>query len=327
MRQHKKKMDFNTFKSKFEKEPVKEYPNNVSTNPMVSICVQAYNQKQFIDQCLENILVQKTDFDYEIILGEDDSDDGTREICIGFAEKYPDRIRLLLHQKENKIKIAGKNTGLFNSAFNLFSANGKYIAYCDGDDFWSDAFKLQQQVDFLENNREFVLTYHDVVLTDEKGKHLNNDSFDQAKRDFSSEELKKVIVQPVISTWCFRNTIRNIPIELLRTINADNFWISLLGHYGKGKFLENIGPSHYRFHDKGIWSMINRDQQLISKMKTFKNLSQYYLKLDDKQLEIFFSKRSENYCKRIIFHYFSKKDYLKTVKYLLSYFEYKLKRF
>ncbi len=149
-------MDFEDFKEKYRKvEPV-ENVHSVSSVPLVSVCVQTYQHAGFIKGCLDGILMQKTDFPFEVLIGEDGSTDGTREICIEYAEEYPDKIRLFLHHRESNIHIGGRPTGRFNFLYNLFSANGKYIALLDGDDYWTDPLKLQRQVDFLEANPDFV---------------------------------------------------------------------------------------------------------------------------------------------------------------------------
>jgi len=247
-------------------------------------------------------LGQNTSYSFEILLGEDGSTDGSRDLCIEYAKKHPDKIRLFLHKRENNIQINGKNTGLFNSAYNIFSANGKYIAYCDGDDFWTDSKKLQKQVDFLERNKDYVISYHSIMKVDEKSEELNLKS-DQILKDFEAEDLKKVLVQPPISTWCFRNIIREVPIEMTQTLNADNFWISLLGFKGKGKYLEEIKPSAYRIHTNGIWSLIDKDSQLNSKMRTYNLLSIYYESIGILALSRYFQKRSNEFFKMLYYHH------------------------
>ncbi len=126
---------------------------------MVSVCVQTYQHKGYIKQCLDGILMQQTNFPYEIILGEDESTDGTREICIEYAEKYPDKIKLFLRCRKDVIYINGNATGRFNFMENLKACKGKYTALCEGDDYWTDPLKLQKQVDFLEANPEYSLIF------------------------------------------------------------------------------------------------------------------------------------------------------------------------
>src|SRR3954469_12007804 len=115
-------MNSEEFKKKYEKVRVEPFPNYVTEYPLVSVCVQTYQHVNYIKDCMEGILMQQTNFPFEILLGEDQSTDGTREICIEYAQKYPDKIRLFLHHRENNIKINGRQTGLFNFLYNFFSA-------------------------------------------------------------------------------------------------------------------------------------------------------------------------------------------------------------
>jgi glycosyltransferase involved in cell wall biosynthesis len=153
-------MDFTSFKNQFENVPVVENDNLVTNKPLVSICVQTYQHVDFISECLDSILKQQTDFPFEIILGEDESTDGTGLICEGYANKFSDKIRFFSHKRKNNILIKGKPSGRFNMMYNLYSSNGKYIALCEGDDYWVDPLKLQKQVDALESNPCLIACHH-----------------------------------------------------------------------------------------------------------------------------------------------------------------------
>lgn len=130
----------------------------------VSVCITTYQHAKYITQCLDSVLLQKTNFDYEILVGEDDSNDGTREICIEYAKKYSDKIRLFLNDRKNVIYIHGRPTGRWNFINLLKNAKGEYIALCEGDDYWTNSYKLQKQVDFLESHSDFAIVSHNVVV-------------------------------------------------------------------------------------------------------------------------------------------------------------------
>jgi glycosyltransferase involved in cell wall biosynthesis len=118
-------------------------------DPLVSVLVVTYNQKDYLKQALDGILQQQCAFDYEVIVGDDASTDGTRELCLDYAERYPERIRLCLN---------ATNKGLINNYFDIFlQAKGTYIADCGGDDYWMGVTKLQEQVDLLEAHPEVSL--------------------------------------------------------------------------------------------------------------------------------------------------------------------------
>ena len=149
---------------RYKKTPVVDFPTHVKDNPEVSVCIQTYNHSELIRTCLDGVLSQKTNFSYEILLGEDASTDGTREICVEYAEKYPQSIRLFLHSRDNNISINGSPTGRFNFIYNIFKASGQYLAICEGDDSWSDPLKLQKQYDFMQANPQCVLVHTNYVI-------------------------------------------------------------------------------------------------------------------------------------------------------------------
>ena len=126
----------------------------ISENPMVSICTLTYNQAPYIRQCLEGLLMQKTDFLFEILIHDDASTDGTVAIIQEYEKKYPSIIKPI-YQKENQYS---KRVNI-SCTFQYPRAKGKYIALCEGDDYWTDPLKLQKQVDFLENNHEYGMCY------------------------------------------------------------------------------------------------------------------------------------------------------------------------
>jgi glycosyltransferase involved in cell wall biosynthesis len=138
----------------------------MSQEPFVSVCIQTYQHKDFIAECIESAVRQKTSFPFEIIIGEDDSTDGTRKICQHYAAKYPELIKLFLRSEKDKIYVYGQKTGRHNYIENLKTAKGKYIALLDGDDYWIDDTKLQKQADFMEANPGCSLSYHKILYRD-----------------------------------------------------------------------------------------------------------------------------------------------------------------
>lgn len=132
--------------------------------PIVSVTVATYQHVNYIRKCLDGILMQKTTFPYEIILGEDGSIDGTQDICKEYAERFPDKIRLFIRDRKLSQYIGkdGKVTR-FNGIWNRMSSRGKYIAWCEGDDYWIDSLKLQKQVDFLECHYDYSMCFHNAI--------------------------------------------------------------------------------------------------------------------------------------------------------------------
>jgi len=161
--------------------------------PVVSVCMITYNHEPYIAEVIEGVLMQQTDFPIELIIGEDCSTDRTREICIEYQRKHPDIIRLLLNES---------NLGMIsNFAQSLQACRGKYIALCDGDDYWSDPLKLQKQVDFLEANEEFAGIHSKVVYVDRQNnvKGYSN----RVKPGFESISFEALIQRNIIHTCSF----------------------------------------------------------------------------------------------------------------------------
>jgi glycosyltransferase involved in cell wall biosynthesis len=287
-------MDLERFKGKYEVKQVKENLNNVNQNPLVSVCVQTYNHVDYIKQCLDGILFQKTTFEFEILLGEDDSIDGTRELCVDYAKRYPDKIRLFLHHRENNIKIGGQPTGRFNFLYNLHSSKGEYIALCEGDDYWTDPLKLQKQVDFLEGNPEYVVCCHNAKIINEKGNLIQDKKLPKLiqDRDYSSLELQKGAFLLTL-TMVFRNVLEEYPKNFSKVLNGDTFLISLLGGYGKGRYVEDIELAAYRVHSGGIWSELDNSKRLKARrvfnqvlMSHYKSKAHLYFLFYDKQVNV-----------------------------------------
>lgn len=135
-------------------------------DPLVSIAVLAYKHENYISTCLDGILMQKTNFNFEIVIGEDYSPDDTKKICEQYAGKYS-FINLLPTQQ---------NLGMIPNTMRVYRAcKGKYIAVCEGDDYWTDPNKLQKQVDFLETHPDYGLVHSDFdKLYEKSGRIIHN---------------------------------------------------------------------------------------------------------------------------------------------------------
>lgn len=308
-------MNFEAFKNKYQKAEVEHFPHRVPSDPTVSVLVQAYNHETFIKQCLESILEQKTNFAYEILLGEDYSTDRTREICREYATRYPDKIKLILHHPDNKIRVLDTTTGNFNAFYNLFSARGKYIAFCEGDDYWNDSLKLQKQVETLRSNDELALTYHSYQEVNPDEEPLPKEIvLEQPRWNISKTDLKKLIYHPLFSTMCFRNINKDIPEQMTEVINVDSSLISYLGNYGSAKYIDDIKPSFYRRHKGGIWSGERKELKFKSKLLTYEKLINYYS--ENKQINIakFFRSQINLIVRQLFFYYLRKRKICSSLK-------------
>jgi len=127
--------------------------------PLVSVCLITYNHKKYIEQAIESVLMQKTSFNWEFIIADDFSTDGTRDILLEYQQKYPELITLILQDH---------NVGPAKNWLSLLrKPKGKYVAYFEGDDYWTDPLKLQKQVDVLEKDEKLAMAAHgSYKLTD-----------------------------------------------------------------------------------------------------------------------------------------------------------------
>jgi glycosyltransferase involved in cell wall biosynthesis len=130
--------------------------------PVVSVLVFAYNHNNHIRQCLDGILMQETGYPFEIVIGEDGSDDGTRETCMAYADRHPDKIRLFLRDRNDSqfYDDHGNVIARFNIYWTMMSARGEYAALCEGDDYWTDPLKLQKQMTFMMKHPHLSMSFH-----------------------------------------------------------------------------------------------------------------------------------------------------------------------
>lgn len=136
--------------------------DRIGTPPLVSISVTSYQHAPFLAACLDGILMQECDFTYEVLLGEDGSTDGSREIAQRYAAAHPDRIRLFLHDRSNVIHIDGRPTGRYNLLNNLRHARGRYLCHIDGDDHWTDPDRLRIMVELMEAEPDLGMAFHNA---------------------------------------------------------------------------------------------------------------------------------------------------------------------
>lgn len=249
---------------------------------MVSICCLAYNHVNFISDALEGFLMQETDFGYEILVHDDASTDGTADVIREYEKKYPDLIKPI-YQTENQyskgVKIA--------PTFNYPRAKGKYIAFCEGDDYWTDPRKLQIQFDYMEEHPEVVCCYHgDYVLTEE-GLTKKSRVPPQYQRSYTSEEmmLGRTYISPLTMFYRNLDIFKDYPEESAMVKNGDTFLISMLGQFGSGTFLTNIEPAIYRVHEGGIWSKKSDVERRAMALNTWFWLAEYYSRIGNTNAE------------------------------------------
>lgn len=223
---------------------------------IVSVSLITYNQKKFIGQAIDSVLEQKTTFKYELIIGDDCSTDGTREILLYYQKKHPDIIKLILHENKGD-GIPGKK----NFVSTIYASKGKYIALLDGDDFWNDKNKLQKQVDFLETNPDYAICFHQVHEKYPNGrKQVSTLVKEKNATTYTIEDLAKgnfIYVPSVV----FRNKLFNKFPEWFWEAPAGDYLVHMLNAAkGKIRFLPNVMAT-YRRHSAGFWTAISSAQR------------------------------------------------------------------
>lgn len=213
----------------------------------VSIALITYNQERFIEQAIESVLNQKTDFDYEIIIGEDSSDDDTRKIVLEYQREYPDIIRVLL-QEENIGGVA--NDILVHKA-----CTGQYIAPLEGDDFWISQDKLQRQVDFLDEHLQYPACFHAVEeFYDDDIGNSSISPVPNFRRDLYQEDLLAGTVISVCAIM-YRSSVidESFLARYACSVVGDYEFYILLSENGPVGYIDGI-LSAYRMHEGGIYT-------------------------------------------------------------------------
>lgn len=219
---------------------------------MVSVIVLTYNHEKYIKQALDSILMQKVDFNYEILIGDDCSQDETPNILKEYKQKHPDIIRLFLRTE---------NVGATRNSYGLLTnSRGKYLATCEGDDFWTDENKLQIQVDFLEKNRSFIGCCHNFMIVDENGKPRPRRKLSWVKKKeiFTIDDFKGIYLPSQPATFLRRNIFLDNKYDLSILYKAH----PMVGDRTMGMIYLSLGNFYY------LNSIMSCYRQVLNKNKT-----------------------------------------------------------
>lgn len=250
--------------------------------PKVSVCITVYNHADFLPKCLDFILQQQTDFDFEVIVGDDASSDNSRDILLEYQAKYPLRLVLLLNEK---------NVGVFRNGIQILQkAKGQYVAMGDGDDYWTYPHKLQHQADFLDANENYVGCFHDAAIhrTDNDVASSNYfferkfySQFNRYNPDFFPWDLVERNIIPT-SALMFRNNELYKELAGFEDVKLSLSWLYQLLIIRQSKFKYfNETWTQYNNHRKGITKTKPTRQFTLTNIRVLKALlkDSYYDKI------------------------------------------------
>jgi len=278
----------------------------------VSVEMITFRQELYIRQAIEGVLMQETNFDFELVIADDCSPDSTPEIVESIIKNHPkgDKIKYFRHKE---------NIGMQpNAMFAYNQCHGKYIALCEGDDYWTDPFKLQKQVDFLENNLQYVLCFHEVNILKPNGE-IVDDFLTKVPENYETIEtlarLGNYIHTPSV---VFRNIIKEFPFEFAFTPIGDYFLYLMLAEHGRLKLIEEK-MAIYRF-GVGVFSG-SSDLQFVKSNHTLFVCLLSYLK-DEGIKRIIFERQSNNLIRleNVIRNHYDNL-FFKTINSLVNYYK------
>lgn len=215
---------------------------------LVSINCITYNHEDYIADAIESFLIQKTNFEFEILIGEDCSTDNTKKILEKFLILYPGKIRLITSEKN----VGARE----NSRRLLENSLGKYIAVCEGDDYWTDPYKLQKQVDYMENNPECTLCFHAAEIVQESGTPTG-----QLVRSYNNSNISSTedIINggggfcPTASLLYVKKLMENPP-DFYKNAHVGDYALQMMvASHGYAYYIDEV-MSAYRIGGNGSWT-------------------------------------------------------------------------
>lgn len=279
----------------------------------VSICCITYNHEKFIEATVDSFLMQETAFDYEIIISDDNSKDNTPKILSGYKIKYPGKIKIMLN---------GPNIGMIpNFVQALNNCSGEYIAICDGDDYWTDKSKLQEQVNFLDAHKDHVISSHSTMVLNKDKQYLYPPNVPYVKKKLHNTFTVSDYIQNFFchsSSIVFRrNILKPFPDWYKNVFSGDGFLVLLLALEGKIHYL-NKSLSVYRYNNYSISnyvSLIEINKNFEKHLKLFDQYSGYKFskEINKKIFALSFGVNyyNNNYLKKLNFFF---KNFFKIIK-------------
>lgn len=242
----------------------------------VSVCVPTFNHKHYISRMLDGALEQKTTFPFEIVIGDDGSTDGSQEIIRSYQEQYPDIITAFLHT-ENQGPFEPREFAGRNNVLQLLKAcQGQYVAMCEGDDYWTDPYKLQKQVDFMESNPDFSICHHNMLVTYEDGSESHTFNKENQALISTIDDILQDRWFMATASWLYRNYFLTENFAEWHANAAAGDWALSIQLAAKGKIAylpEVMGV--YRKHSAGLSNVHSHSNKwfLRNRKEMFENVN------------------------------------------------------
>jgi glycosyltransferase involved in cell wall biosynthesis len=242
-------------------------PARLVRDPLVSVVMVTYNHQPYVAQAIEGVISQQTRFALELIIGEDCSTDRTREIVVEYQRRYPERIRVL---------TSATNVGAHaNSRRAMQAARGKYMAFCEGDDYWISSDKIQKQVDFLERHPDCAICSHRARVIHEMGFGAVDFPFDVFPPSpaglYTIFDILKTNFISSCSTVVRRDLIGPYPTWILDVKFGDWPLWAMIARYGTIQLMDDVMAA-YRVHPGGVWSAMPSATRLREVVRLFRAL-------------------------------------------------------
>lgn len=243
-----------------------ENTDNLIKEPVISVAMLVYNHAEYLDHALQSIFSQNIKVPFEVVVGEDCSPDASRQILNKWKQKYPANIRLIYREH---------NVGMNENTLSvLFGCRGKYVAWLEGDDYWTDNCKLQKQYDFLENHKEYIAVLHNVQVVNQE-----EQPFEEAQnnypllktQDFTMTDWKNGKTPGQTASFFYRNIFKDMPsnnreIMSKYSLNGDSLMLGCLFMNGKVKVLDDVMAA-YRYVTQGghNWNSMSQGKNYCEK--------------------------------------------------------------
>lgn len=237
----------------------------------VTITCLCYNHKDYIAKALDGFLTQKTEYTFEILVHDDASTDGSVEILQDYEAQYPGVVRVV-YQEENQYSKKPLGGMIYKFLYPL--ARGRYIAFCEGDDFWTDPLKLQKQVSYLEGNPDYALCFHNYNDLEDGRLTLHSNA---EMRDMSLADYARGISGIQTLTVVSRNVFTGLKVDedVLKHMTGSYFWFSIAASYGLMKYMDEVMAVR-RVHPQGVWSGKSLVEQGVMSLSNKFAIARYF---------------------------------------------------